>query len=188
MSLSAFSQVASVLQTVLQRHGLAAKILESQLQQRWAQVAGEQIAQHSQPDQIRFRKLYLIVDNSVWLQQMMFLKPTLIEKINTMAGHQSVGDIVLRIGELKGNERHTRERGESASPSVAGSPSASVQQPSVLPEDATGFAGLIKDPDLREKLVALMTTTSVPRMAPAEPQITPKAKKQAPRSGFLSVL
>jgi hypothetical protein len=149
--------IASILQAILQRHGLAPKILDFQLQQRWAQIAGEQIACHSQPDHIRFRKLYLLVDNSIWLQQLMFLKPTLIEKINAIAGQQSIVDIVLRVGELKDKERGVAEEAGSASQQRV-SPSPPVDQARSHPaNDDLDRTGAIKDPDLREKLAALMT-------------------------------
>jgi predicted nucleic acid-binding Zn ribbon protein len=98
----AFRPLAAILQTVIQRHGLGVKLVEHQLLQRWPEIAGPQIAAHSRPDQIRFRKLTLLVQNSVWLQQLLFLKPSLIEKINTRAGNVIVTDILLRVGEIGG--------------------------------------------------------------------------------------
>jgi hypothetical protein len=152
-----------MLQGILQRHGLAPKILDFQLQQRWTQIAGEQVAAHSQPDQIRFRKLYLLVDNSVWLQQLMFLKPTLIDKINAIAGHQSIVDIVLRVGELKPKERRVGEgTGSAAQERISPAPplDQARSQPAADNPDCTAA---IKDPDLREKLSALMTAAEARR-------------------------
>ena len=96
----AFQPIGAILQTVVQRQGLAVKLLEHQLWQRWPEIAGPQIAAHSRPDQIRFRKLTLFVQSSVWLQQLLFLKPSLIEKINARAGSVIVTDIVLRVGDI----------------------------------------------------------------------------------------
>lgn len=55
---------------------------EHRLREHWAEVVGDQIASHAQPDQIRFRKLYLAVDSPAWMQELAFLKPTLMEKVN----------------------------------------------------------------------------------------------------------
>jgi predicted nucleic acid-binding Zn ribbon protein len=96
----AFRPLGAILQTVIHRHGLAVKLVEHQLLQRWVEIAGPQIAAHSRPDQIRFRKLTLLVQNSVWLQQLLFLKPSLIEKINARAGSVIVTDILLRVGDI----------------------------------------------------------------------------------------
>ena len=66
----------------------------------WVSIVGEPIASNTWPDQIRYKKLYLLVHNSVWLHQLTFLKPTLIHKLNTVAGGELVTDIVLRVGEI----------------------------------------------------------------------------------------
>jgi hypothetical protein len=95
-----FQPIGSVLQAVVHQHGLTARLFEHQLPQRWADIAGSAIAAQSRPDHIRFRKLYLFVQNSVWLQQLVFLKPRLIEKINEAAGSNVITDIVLRVGDV----------------------------------------------------------------------------------------
>ena len=41
---------------------------------------------HTWPAQIRFKKLYLVVRNSVWLQQLTFLKPALLAKLQAESG------------------------------------------------------------------------------------------------------
>src|SRR5437764_14345778 len=95
---SFFASVSSILTNLAPRYGMEAKLLEWRLRRHWSEIAGEQIAAHTRPDQIRFKKLYLIVENSVWLQQLMFLKPTLLEKINEAADSQLVSDIMFRVG------------------------------------------------------------------------------------------
>jgi len=79
-----FDSVGSVLKSLVHRYGMESKLLEYHLRRRWPEIAGEQIAAHTSPDGIRFRKLYLIVENSVWLHQLTFLKPTLLESIGTL--------------------------------------------------------------------------------------------------------
>ena len=75
-------------------------LLEQRLQRRWADIVGDAVAAHTRPDAIRFKKLYLIAENSVWLQQLTFLKPSLLEKIAAAIGKPAVVDIVLRVGEV----------------------------------------------------------------------------------------
>ena len=75
---------------------------EQHLRERWAEIVGDQIALHAQPDQIRFHKLYLVVDNTAWMQELAFLKPTLLEKANAALGRFQAGlhieEIILRLG------------------------------------------------------------------------------------------
>ena len=82
------------------------------LKQRWAEIVGEQIAGHTQPDQIRFHKLYLSVDSPPWMQELSFLKSTLLEKVNAALIDHNAGltvhEIVLRLG----------SSGSIASPSI----------------------------------------------------------------------
>jgi hypothetical protein len=72
-SLDSFSIILSGL---AKRLGLQTHLFEVRLQQQWREIIGEPVGSHTWPVQVRFKKLYLIVRNSVWLQQLMFLKPT----------------------------------------------------------------------------------------------------------------
>lgn len=61
---------------------------------------GDVMAAHTWPTRIRFRKLFVAVENSVWLHQLMYLKSTLMEKIESEAPDLYLKDIVFRIGEI----------------------------------------------------------------------------------------
>lgn len=75
---------------------------EHHLREHWVEIVGEQIAAHAQPDQIRFHKLYMAVDSPAWMQELAFLKPTLLEKINAALGRPQtrflIEEIILRLG------------------------------------------------------------------------------------------
>src|ERR1051325_3198652 len=95
---SSFTVLAAALESVAERFGLASMLLEQRLQRRRADIVGEAVAAHTRPDAIRFKKLYLIAENSIWLQQLTFLKPSLLEQVNAAAGKLAIIDIVLRVG------------------------------------------------------------------------------------------
>ncbi|MBH0193570.1 MAG: DUF721 domain-containing protein [Nitrospira sp.] len=90
----------AILSGLAKRLGLETRLLELRLQHDWHDIIGEPIASHTWPTQIRFKKLYLVVHNSVWLQQLTFLKPTLLAKLRDKAGIELIGEIVLRVGEI----------------------------------------------------------------------------------------
>src|SRR5574337_1684556 len=92
----------NILSGLSKRLGLESRLLELRLQRRWWRIVGEPMASHTWPAQIRFKKLYLIVRNSVWLQQLTFLKPALLAKLHADAGTEAVTDIVFRVGEIPG--------------------------------------------------------------------------------------
>ncbi|MDZ4856422.1 MAG: DUF721 domain-containing protein [Nitrospirota bacterium] len=92
--------LSHILEGVARRLGLESTLLENRLRRDWVSIVGEPIASNTWPDQIRYKKLYLLVHNSVWLHQLTFLKPTLIQKLSSIAGGELITDITLRIGEI----------------------------------------------------------------------------------------
>lgn len=90
----------TILSSVAKQLGLETRLVEVRIQQQWPVLVGEPIGSHTWPVQIRFHKLYLLVENSVWLQQLTFLKPALLAKLNAEAGSELLTDIVLRVGEI----------------------------------------------------------------------------------------
>jgi len=152
--------VSSVLEGLARRLGLESKLLENRLRRDWSSIVGEPIASNTWPDQIRYKKLYLLVHNSVWLHQLTFLKPSLIHKLNDVADMEFITDIVFRIGELP-TAGHL-----SASTKI---PRAPVSPPTeALISEISAHVTTIQDPLLRDRLAQLMV------QALAQPQ-EPKA-------------
>jgi hypothetical protein len=146
--LSSNDSVSSVLEGLVRRLGLESMLLESRLQRNWVSIVGEPMASNTWPDQIRYKKLYLLVHNSVWLHQLTFLKPTLIEKLNRVVGSELITDIVLRVGTLPKVDR------------AAALPEAH-HAPTFPPSDAllaeiSAHVTTIQDPELRNHLAQLM--------------------------------
>lgn len=141
-SLDSFSAILSGL---AKRLGLQSHLFELRLQQQWRDIIGEPIGSHTWPAQVRFKKLYLIVRNSVWLQQLMFLKPALLAKLNAHGASELITDITFRVGEIP-------EVGTST-------PAASLEKPHVSDAaviEAEAHAAAVQDPELRSRLAAVM--------------------------------
>ncbi|NWG03946.1 MAG: DUF721 domain-containing protein [Syntrophaceae bacterium] len=66
----------------------------------WNKIVGESVAEHSQPRSIRNHILFIDVSHSTWMQQLQFLKPTLLEKINIYLGEPLIQDIRFRLGKI----------------------------------------------------------------------------------------
>ncbi|MCI1278014.1 MAG: DUF721 domain-containing protein [Nitrospira sp.] len=164
---SRLDSLGSILAGVAHRLGLESKLFEARLRRQWSDIVGEPIAAHTRPDQIRFKKLYVLVHNSVWLQQLTFLKPVLLEKVNGMAGQPLVTEIVLRVGEFPADHSST----------VAGAafPDPPAVQPSLqLLQEATLHTQGIQDQALREHLITLMAK------ALSQPAPPPRSSRQSP--------
>jgi hypothetical protein len=152
---SSFTVLASALESVAERFGLASMLLEHRLQRRWADIVGDAVAAHTRPDAIRFRKLHLIAENSIWLQQLTFLKPSLLEKVNAAAGKLAITDIVLRVGDvlpMRGHVNHEASRPERH-PRPEDGPRGPA--PEIIAE-AAGHAQGILDADLRAHFTEVM--------------------------------
>lgn len=96
----AFSSSGSVIREISQSHGFAVRLGEYRLQKQWRALVGEVVAAHTWPARIKFRKLYVAVDNSVWLHQLLYLKTTLRENIQAQMEELQLEDIIFRIGEI----------------------------------------------------------------------------------------
>ena len=99
---STMRSVSTVLEQVMKNLSLDKALLQAHVLNHWEVAVGESIAQHAQPDVIRFNKLYVDVDSPMWHQELTMLKPTLIQKLNDALGKKGhISDLVLRIGRLK---------------------------------------------------------------------------------------
>jgi len=66
----------------------------------WKEIVGDSLTLHTQPRSIRNRILFIDVSHSTWMQQLQFLKPTLLEKINTFLGEPHIQDIRFKLGKI----------------------------------------------------------------------------------------
>ena len=137
----------AVLSGLAKRLGLESRLLELRLQREWKRIVGEPVGSHTWPEQIRFKKLHLIVRNSVWMQQLTYLKPALLTKITDSIGTGVVTDLSLRVGEIPAGE------------SPAGRNTSKVPQRPVGEDaltEASAHAASIQDPELRDHFTKMM--------------------------------
>jgi hypothetical protein len=146
--LGSIDSLSSVLEGLARRLGLESKLLESRLRRDWVSIVGEPIASNTWPDQIRYKKLYLLVHNSVWLHQLTFLKPTLIHKLNTVAGGELVTEIVLRVGEIP-----SRAAASATTRPIDGDFTVSE----VVLAEASSHVSAIQDPGLRLRFTEVIS-------------------------------
>ncbi len=146
--LGSIDSVSIVLAGLARRLGLESKLLESRLRRNWVSIVGEPIASNTWPDLIRYKKLYLLVHNSVWLHQLTFLKPTLLHKLNTVAGGELIIDIVLRVGEIP-----SRAVVSATTPAIDGDFTVSE----IALAEASSPVSAIQDPDLRSRFTEVIS-------------------------------
>jgi hypothetical protein len=145
---SAFDSVSSVLTGLAKRLGLELMLQEAHLRRHWHEIVGEPVASHTRPDQIRYKKLHLVVESSVWLQQLIFLKPSLLEKINGAVGMPMIEDLVMRVGEVKDVKSETER--------VKGGEMAQAEPTPEAIAEAEALAAPVSDPDLRARFAQVI--------------------------------
>lgn len=169
-----FASVGDVLKGLAPRLGLETRLLELHLTQQWEKIVGAQIATHARPGRIRFKRLYVLVTSSVWVQQLTFLKPALIQRLNEAAGGQVITDVVVRVGDpSEGRAERPRQAEADASPERV---SPSAEQLS----EAARKTSTINDDELRRQLTTVMATAlSLPTPPQAPPRHLPGGHDQS---------
>jgi len=98
--------IRSILEQTLKALDMRGPLKTYSLWGSWREVVGESIAAQSQPRAVRNRILFLDVSHPTWIQQLQFLKPTLLEKINAFVGDPAIQDIRFRLGRISSTRSH----------------------------------------------------------------------------------
>lgn len=75
----------------------------------WEKAVGKDIAKHARPAKFRGKVLWLDVSDSIWMQQLQFLKTTLLRTINKQFDTVEVEDIRFQL-KLPHSEREAEPR------------------------------------------------------------------------------
>lgn len=158
--MSAFESIHAVIQQVSKGSALTLKLSEARLQHEWEGLVGQTIAKHSYPESIRYKKLYLVADNSIWLQQLVFLKTTILEAIHSIMPDLMITDIVLRIGSVPNKHPITTSTPSNSSGSA------------IIPSPfATALTQQLNNPEL-QALLSRTITKALAHTAPPTPEET----------------
>lgn len=68
----------------------------------WKEIVGESLAEHSHPRSIRNQILFIDVVHPAWMQQLQFLKSTLLDQVNAFLGEPLIQDIRFKLGKVSG--------------------------------------------------------------------------------------
>lgn len=90
--------IGEILFSALKKRGLAVKSEENVLFKLWPKAVGAQIAAQTQPGTWRAGTLFIKTTSSVWVQQLHFMKEDIRQKLNELAGKQTVKEIMFTVG------------------------------------------------------------------------------------------
>jgi len=94
----AFVHIGSVIRDMLNNHRLETDTSLVRVWDIWEQAVGEVVAANTRPAAFKGNLLIVNATSSSWLQQLRFLKPEIIHKINHLIGGVPVKDIKFKIG------------------------------------------------------------------------------------------
>ena len=92
--------IGSILEKTLKALEIDVPLKTYSIWSAWGDIVGESVALHTQPRSIRNRILFIDVSHPTWIQQLQFLKPTLLEKINDFLGEPHIQDIRFKLGKI----------------------------------------------------------------------------------------
>lgn len=90
--------VGTVVDRVLGDLGLDAAQAAFQVGERWEEIAGAQAAPHCRPVAVRSGTLEVVVDSSVWCQQLQLQRPQLLAALKRVIGEKAPSDLRFRVG------------------------------------------------------------------------------------------
>ena len=80
-----FARIGDILPAVLKSAGLDKKLRDQEILTIWPAVVGEEIAARTKAVRINNGVLYVMVEHSVWLQELHFMEKEILEKIKERA-------------------------------------------------------------------------------------------------------
>ena len=115
----------------------------------WPRAVGREIAKQSAPRVIRGTVLWVGVTDSVWMQQLHFMKQELLQRINdSLPGREKISDLRFQLDTGLGDE----EKMELVAPAALLSARPLDQEQLRVFE---GLARSVDDVDLQERLLSL---------------------------------
>lgn len=85
--------LADFLPNTLKRMGIANQITQQKAVLLWKNIVGKDIAKQTNASHIENNVLFVSVKNSVWMNELTFLKSQIIKKLNESIGQDAVKDI-----------------------------------------------------------------------------------------------
>lgn len=134
--------IRTLLSSLIAAKGWEGRVELNQVFLFWNELVGPDIAKYAQPHLIRKDILWLRVSDSVWMQQLQFLKIMLLEKLNQRLKKARFVDLRFQLDSTLGEEI----AGRSEPPRVAQPPSAAKRR------EFEALLGTIQDEEIKEAI------------------------------------
>ncbi len=143
--------IKSILSPLFKRTGLSWRIKEQKIIENWSEIVGQSIAQNTEPSKLRGGVLYVKVRTPIWMQQLQFLKETIINKINQKIKDAGLNDLRFFIGQIElSSEGHFDK-----TPRIVQEKPSGEGESCLMPEEIKAKIAEIRDPEIRKLLTEL---------------------------------
>lgn len=85
--------ISQIIEQVIKKYDFEKKQKEAKFKEVWSDVVGDKLAKYSSLSKIKDRTFYVHCTNSVGMQELIFLKLQIIDKINETSGEKVVEKI-----------------------------------------------------------------------------------------------
>lgn len=89
--------IKNIIDRVAKRTGLESKLSEAKIFEIWQKEVGVDVSNHTTPVKLFKGKLFVRVDESIWMSQLTFIKKDIIDKLNKSINANLVKDIFFTI-------------------------------------------------------------------------------------------
>ena len=93
-------KIADALSQLMARRGYARVRSESQMDDVWREILGEELAASTQVGNQRQGVLEVVVANSAVLQELTFRKRKILKELNRLSGERKIRDLRFRVGPI----------------------------------------------------------------------------------------
>jgi hypothetical protein len=132
-------RIGEILQERIEALGWGQRMREEDIYPCWEEVVGPQVAAHTRPSHISNRRLTIVTENSVWTQQLLFLKSEILRGIRRRFGPDLVTELYFVTGRI-----------EPAAAPPAPPSQREEAPPAPIPEDLEQEITAIRDADVRD--------------------------------------
>lgn len=90
-------KIGTILPKALEDLGIAKRLDEFKTLSLWEETVGKKIAERSKAVDIQDKTLIVDVENNVWMQELVLLKPRILKKFAKTAKNSPIKDIRFRL-------------------------------------------------------------------------------------------
>ena len=90
--------VANIVADLLSRNGLGQPQAVGEIEKIWREVVGDELASMTRCGKIQYKKITVIVTNSMVMQELTFRKQEILEAFNRKMKNDLIQDIRFRVG------------------------------------------------------------------------------------------